>query len=60
MDQGEGWSARRCFSGPSMAKAFKRPEPEPEACDVGEIAKKAATVIEMAKDKSVAIGKRAA
>ncbi len=59
-EQDEDWSTRRYFSSPSIAKTFERREPEPEACDVDEIARKAAAIIEIAKDESVAIGKRAA
>ncbi len=59
-EQDEDWSTRRYFNDSSILRAFEQRKSEPEPYDIEEIARKAATIIEIAKDENVAIGKRAA
>ncbi len=59
-EQDEDWSTRRYFNDSSILKAFEQHKSESEPYDIEEIARKAATIIEIAKDENVAIGKRAA
>ncbi len=59
-EQNEDRSMRGYFNDSSMLKAFEQHKSESEPYDIEEIARKAATIIEIAKDENVAIEKRAA
>lgn len=59
-EQDEDWSSKRYFQEPSILKAYNKQLPLPEPIDMEAIKKKASTIIEIAKDEDIAIGKRAA
>lgn len=59
-ERDEDWSSKRYFQESSILKAYSKQLPIPEPDDLESLIKKASTIIEIAKDEDIAIGKRAA